>query len=185
MNRFATPAQRRRLFVRSALILCPVLLALGMLSGYASGSGENNPWFAGLVKPALYPPPITFPVVWTILYLLMGVALALVMATPRTHQRALAIAAFVVQFALNLAWSPTFFWAHSIGSALVVIVLLDLALIATIVLFGRVHKPAAWLLAPYLLWSLFATGLNWQLLQDNPAGGRVPGVEAGDALALS
>lgn len=163
-----TAAELKTRFFRWALILAPLVLLLGMLSGYLSQSGEENPWFAALDKPALYPPPIAFPVAWTLLYAMMGTALALVIAGRPSRWRGPAILAFAVQLALNLAWSPAFFAAHEITWALVIILALDVTVIATIVLFGRVSKLAAWLLAPYLAWILFATGLNWQILQDNP-----------------
>ena len=171
MNRFATPAQLRAGFIRWAALLTPLALLLGLISGFAAGSGADNVWFAGLRKPALYPPPILFPIVWTLLYLMMGVALALVVSARRSSVKGWAVFAFVKQFALNLAWSPVFFAAHAIGWALVVILALDASLIATVALFARIDRRAAWLLAPYLAWVLFATGLNWQLFHDTaPAG---------------
>ena len=80
----------------------------------------------------------------------------------------MAIAAFAVQLALNLAWSPLFFAAHQITAALVLLVVLDVAIIITIVLFRKVRPLAAWLLLPYLAWALFATVLNWQFCEANP-----------------
>ena len=179
MKRVATPAQRRQYFYRLALVLCPVLLVAGMVSGYAAGNGGANRWFSLLEKPALYPPTIVFPVVWTALYLLMAVALALVIAAPRSRWQRLAVLIFAAQFALNLAWSPVFFGSHRIAGGLGIILLLDLALIATIVLFARLRMLASWLLALYLVWTLFATGLNWQILRDNPHldGARMHDVE--------
>ena len=183
MNRLATPAQRRTGFRRWALILAPLVLLLGMASGYVSGSGAENPWFAALEKPALYPPPVLFPIVWTLLYLMMGAALALVLAARPSRVRLRATLAFVVQFALNLAWSPVFFAAHQLVWALVVILALDVALLATIALFARVDRRAAWLLVPYLAWALFATGLNWQLWVDNPQAEATSGPVVGAMAA--
>jgi len=168
MNRLAPPAPQRPSVTLSALMLAPLILALGLASAYLSGSAADNAWFATLTKPALYPPPIAFPVVWTALYLLMGIALALVLAAPPTALRRAAVAAFVLQLALNLVWSPVFFGAHQLRAALALILAIDVALIATIVLFARVDRRAALLLAPYLAWTLFASGLAWQLVQDNP-----------------
>ena len=73
-----------------------------------------------------------------------------------------------MQFALNLAWSPLFFGQHQIFAALVLLVVLDIAVIVTIVLFQRVRPVAALLMLPYLAWILFATLLNWQFLVANP-----------------
>jgi len=155
--------------LRRSLLLCiPGVLLLGTLSGVASGSSGDQPWFAALAKPAIYPPGATFGIVWPILYVMMGIALALVAATRTSPHRRAALWAFAVQLALNLAWSPTFFAAHQIGVALAILLALDVALIVTVVLFFRVRQAAGVLLLPYLAWVLFATVLNWQVLQLNP-----------------
>ena len=84
-----------------------------------------------------------------------------------------ALAAFAVQLILNLCWSPLFFAAHQIFAALVLMIVLDIAVIATIVLFGKVRPAAALLLIPYLAWVLFATLLTWEFHAANPgADGR-------------
>ncbi|WP_347301931.1 TspO/MBR family protein [Croceibacterium sp. TMG7-5b_MA50] len=152
------------------LIFCvPGVLLLGTLSGLASGSSADDPWFQALVKPAINPPGATFGIVWPILYVMMGVALALVGASPDSALRRRALAAFAVQLLLNLAWSPTFFAGHRIGLALAILLALDVALIVTLVLFLRVRQAAGVLLLPYLAWVLFAAVLNWRFLQLNPA----------------
>lgn len=179
MNFLASPAQLRASLLRWSLVCVPLCLLLGFLSGKASVSGPDNPWFAALVKPAAYPPPLAFPIVWSALYVLMGLALAMVVAARGARWRSAAVAVFAVQFLLNLAWSPVFFGAHRITGGLVVIALLDLALAATIVLFHRVRPLAAWLLVPYLVWVLFATYLNWAFLEANPA---LDGVDAPAAV---
>ena len=168
MNRLASPAQLRASLLRWALVLVPAVLLLGFVSGEVSGSGADNPWFAALDKPALYPPPIAFPIVWSVLYALIGLAAAIVCSAWGARGRAAAMIAFAFQLALNLAWSPIFFGAHEISAALVVIALLDLAVRATVVLFWKVRRVAGLLLLPYLAWVLFATYLNWQLLVLNP-----------------
>jgi tryptophan-rich sensory protein len=110
-----------------------------------------------------------FPVVWTALYVVMGLALALVCAAWGARWREPAILAFVLQLAANLAWTPVFFGRHEITPALYVIVALDILVIVTIWLFWKVRRVAALLLLPYLAWILFATVLTWQFLQLNPA----------------
>jgi benzodiazapine receptor len=77
---------------------------------------------------------------------------------------------------LNLAWSPLFFGAHQMLAALILLVVLDLAIVITIVVMRRVRPLAAWLMLPYLVWCLFATLLNWQFLEANP-GGQSPAVD--------
>ena len=158
----------RRKLTRWLLLCVPGVLLLGTLSGVASGSSGDQPWFAALAKPAIYPPGAAFGIVWPILYVMMGVALALVVAERAAPRRRAALWAFAVQLALNLAWSPIFFAAHQIGAALAILLALDVALIVTLVLFWRVRRTAGLLLLPYLVWVLFATVLNWQVLQLNP-----------------
>ncbi len=168
MSLLASRGQLRASFVRWALLLVPAVLLAGFLSGQLAGSGPDNPWFASLVKPATYPPPATFGIVWSILYIMMGLAFALICSAWGARGRSLAIAAFLVQLALNLAWTPVFFAAHQITGALVVLVLLVVAVIVTIALFWRIRPVAGALLLPYLAWILFASLLNWQILQLNP-----------------
>lgn len=168
MSELASPAQLRASFLRWALVLVPGIVLLGFLSGTLASSGPDNPWFAGLIKPSLFPPPATFGIVWTILYVLMGLALAMIVSARGAPGRNAAIAAFVVQFLLNLCWSPLFFGAHQISKALYLLVAIDVAVLATVVLFWKVRPRAAMLLLPYLAWVLFATVLNWQFLEANP-----------------
>jgi len=168
MNRLASPAQLRASLLRWSLFLVPAVLLLGFLSGQYAGSTADNPWFAALHKPPIYPPPLAFPIVWTALYALMGVALALVCAAWGARYRAPAVLAFVLQLALNLAWSPLFFGEHQIRIALMVLGALDLAVLLTLVLFWKVRRIAGLLLLPYLAWIAFATVLNWQFLEFNP-----------------
>lgn len=158
----------RASLIRWVLVLVPGVLLLGFLSGQVGQSGPDNPWFAALVKPALYPPPATFGIVWSILYVMMGLSLALVVTARGAPGRRAAIVAFVVQLALNLSWSPLFFAARQITAALVLIVVMAAAIAVTIVLFRRVRPIAAVLLLPYLAWVLFATYLNWAFLDANP-----------------
>lgn len=165
MNRLASPAQLRASFLRWALFTVPLVLLLGFVSGQAGSA--DSPWFAGLAKPAIFPPPATFGIVWSVLYALMGVALALVCAAWGARYRLPAILAFLVQLAINLAWSPVFFALHEISTALGVIIALDVAVLVTVALFWLVRRWAGILLLPYLAWILFATLLNWQFLELN------------------
>ncbi|MDE1467950.1 TspO/MBR family protein [Aurantiacibacter sp. D1-12] len=167
MNRIASPGQLRASLIRWSLFLVPLVMLLGFLAGTVGGDA-NSAWFQSLDKPTTFPPPATFGIVWTILYAMMGLAFAMVCAAWGSRMRTWAIVAFLIQFAINLAWSPVFFGQQQITSALFVILALDVALIATIYLFFQVRKWAGILLLPYLAWALFATLLNWQFLQLNP-----------------
>ncbi|ANU07587.1 TspO/MBR family protein [Paraurantiacibacter namhicola] len=167
MNRLASPAQLRASFFRWALFLVPLVMLLGFLSGQFGGDA-GSAWFQALEKPAIFPPPMWFGIVWSVLYLLMGLSFALVCSAWGARWRGPAIIAFIVQLAVNLAWTPIFFGAHEIGTAFWVIVVLDVLVLLTIWLVWKVRRLAAYLLLPYLAWILFATLLNWQFWQMNP-----------------
>lgn len=177
MTELASKGQLRGSLLRWTLVLVPGVLLLGILSGRAAGGGAGNPWFVALEKPALYPDPAVFSIVWTVLYLLMGLAVAMVASARGARWRTTALAVFALQLALNLAWPPLFFGAHRIVAALALLVALDVALVVTIVLFRLVRPVAALLLLPCLAWLFFATLLNWQLHLANPGadGGTVSG----------
>jgi len=173
MTEIATPLQLRAAFWRWALFCVPGVLLLGFLSGQLAGSGPGNPWFASLAKPAIYPPPGLFGIVWSVLYVLMGLAVAMIGAARGARGRGLALGLFAVQLALNLAWSPVFFGARQITAALVLIIALDIAVLLTIVLFARIRLLASLFLLPYLAWILFATFLTYEFRNANPgADGR-------------
>ena len=96
MTELASPGQLRASLLRWWLFLGPLVLLLGFVSGAVSGSGAGNPWFMGLTKPSLYPPPATFGIVWSLLYLVMGLALAMVVTARGASGRALAVGLFVI-----------------------------------------------------------------------------------------
>lgn len=168
MSEIASAAQLRMSFLRVALVVVPLVLLLGIVSGAASGSSGADPWFAGLAKPAAMPSPAVFPVAWTLLYVLIGFALAMIVAARRAPGRTLAIALFAIQFVLNLAWSPLFFAGHQIGLAFAVVLLMILFTVATILAFARVRPRAAALMLPYLAWICFAAWLTHRIDVLNP-----------------
>ncbi len=174
MQQLASSAQLRASIARWALFTVPLCVGLGFATVRAIGSITDNPWFAPLHKPALYPPPLAFPVVWSILYVMMGLSLALLAAARGARGRGRAIIAFAVQLALNLCWSPVFFLGHQLTIGLAIIAALFIALALTIVLAWRVRRGAALLLLPYLVWVAFAGLLNWQVLHLNPAADGAP-----------
>jgi tryptophan-rich sensory protein len=129
-------------------------------------AGPDSAWFQALEKPALYPPPVVFGIVWTALFTLMGVALWLVWGSD-AEGRQVAIAQFAVQMAFNVAWTPVFFAREALLVALGVIGALWVLVAVTIVAFDRVDRRAAALLVPYLLWVSFAFFLNYRFWQLN------------------
>lgn len=166
MTMLASRGQLRASFIRWALFTVPLVVLLGFLAG-TLGSADSA-WFQNLAKPDIFPEPKWFGIVWTILYVMIGLALALVCAAWGARGRTTALVVFAVHFALNLAWSPVFFGAQQITAALVVIVLIVLTLLVVIALFWRIRKLAAVLLLPYLAWVCFATLLNYEFLRLNP-----------------
>ena len=149
------------------IIAALVIIALGSASGLVSGSGDGNAWFDALAKPNFMPPGWVFPIVWTILYLLMGLALGQILATPPSPARRGAILLFVLQLLLNLAWPSIFFATHRIGLALAVILVLDLVVLAAIAGFRAIRRGAALLLLPYPAWLAIATALNASIWRMN------------------
>ena len=135
-------------------------LALAFVPGVIGSLFPPGDWYAGLAKPALTPPGWVFPIAWTMLYATIGVALYMFLAQTPPGSRRGSLVLFGVQLALNAAWSWLFFGLQAPGIALVEIVVMWLAILATIIAFSRTSRPAALLLVPYLAWVAFATYLN-------------------------
>ena len=168
MTALASKSQLRMSFLRYALFTVPLVLLLGTLSGRLSTAGYGNPWFDALAKPSIMPPGWAFGAAWTLLYILLGLALAMILHARGARGRGLAIGVFVAQLALNYLWSPTFFAMHQVGAALgLILAMLALSIVATI-LFARIRKAAALLMLPYLAWLAFASLLNYRILELNP-----------------
>jgi tryptophan-rich sensory protein len=168
MTELASRGQLRTEFVRWALVLVPGIVLLGLLSSKLAVSGPANPWYAALNHPSIEPPVVAFAIVWPVLYVLMGLAGALIAAARGARGRGLAMGVFAFQLVLNLAWSPLFFGFHQITPALTLMLVLDVMVLATILLFWRLRPSAAWLMLPYLAWIFFATYLNWEFRTANP-----------------
>ena len=149
-----------------------VFVGVALLAGWV-GSLATAPsiptWYAGLEKPSFNPPNSIFPIVWTILYVMMAVAAWLVWRAPASPpQRRAALVLYFVQLVVNVVWSFAFFGAQSPLGGLVVIAILLVAIVATILAFRRISGLAALLLLPYLAWVGFATILNAAIFSLNP-----------------
>lgn len=168
----ASRAQLRMSYLRWALVCVPGILLLGFLSGSGTRVSVAT-WYDRLDKPAFTPPDWVFPVVWPILYVLLGLALAIVLNARGARGRGVAVALFLAQLALNLAWTPVFFGAHQVKAAMLIIAGMIGLTIGTTAAFRRVRPPAAALMVPYLLWIVFAAALNWSILERNPDADRV------------
>jgi translocator protein len=168
VGQIASRSQLRASFLRWAMVTVPLIVFLGFLMGRLSNSGFSNGWFASLARPDWFPPGAVFGIVWTILYAMMGLSLAMILDAKGARKRDVAVGLFVGQLVLNLAWSPLFFAAHQVTAALVLIIATLVMAILTTRAFWRIRPVAAWLLVPYLAWLMFATALNFEMDRLNP-----------------
>ncbi len=138
------------------ILLCE---AVGALSGWLSREGIAI-YNATVSKPPFTPPPWVFPVVWTILFALMGISAARVALSPASKARNWGLNLFIVQLVVNFFWPLIFFNLQAFGFALIWLIILWILVAAVIWLFWKVDKTAAWLLVPYFVWLTFAAILN-------------------------
>ena len=145
--------------ILALVLLVGLCLGVGGLGGAVTAESVTT-WYATLNKPSFNPPNWIFGPVWTALYILMGVAAWRVWRAADRDTARGPLAVFALQLAVNLGWSVAFFGLRNPGLAVVVILLLDLLVLATTLMFRRIDRLAAWLLVPYLAWISFATLLN-------------------------
>ena len=184
MAGLASKSQLRMSFLRYALFSVPALLLLGTLSGALSSSGNSNPWFATLHKPPLMPPGWVFGAVWTLLYILIGLSLAMVLHARGAKNRQKAAGLFGVGIVLNLSCSPVFFAMHRVEAALGIVAAMIVVTVTTILLVWRIRLLAGLLLYPYLAWLMFASLLNYQILMLNPNADRLAPVNVSTDIPL-
>ena len=156
---------------KTALLAVLTNELLGGASGWLSNSGYGNAWFDALEKPGFMPPGWLFGLVWPILYAMLGIAVAMILAEPPSPRRRAALTLFFLQLVLNFAWSPIFFAAHEIALANVVIFIMAGLAAAAAGQFMRIRKAAGLLLIPYLAWLVFAATLNATIQSLNPTAG--------------
>ena len=113
-----------------------------------------------LNKPYLTPPDWIFMPVWVFLYITIAISFILFIRTGNLKEKLFPITVFIIQLALNFAWSPVFFGLENIALALVIILALLLSIGLTMFLFFRYSKASSLILIPYFLWVMFATYLN-------------------------
>lgn len=121
-------------------------------------------WFDSLNKPFLNPPDWLFAPVWIVLYIMMAGSLFLFIGDGMKRGKYLPLTFFLIQLALNLAWSPVFFGMQNILGGFIIIVFMYIFLLLTIITFFKYSKVASLLLIPYLLWISFAAYLNFAFL---------------------
>ena len=134
--------------------------AAGALSGWLSREGSEV-FSQTVTQPPLSPPAILFPIVWTILYALMGIGAARVSLAPPSPQRSRGLNLFIIQLVVNFFWSLIFFNAQAYGFAFLWLLLLWVLVLRMILAFRKVDPLAAWLQIPYLLWLTFAAYLSF------------------------
>lgn len=134
--------------------------AVGILSGILSRSGSEI--FSETVRqPPLSPPAFLFPIVWTILYALMGISAARISMAPDSTDKQRGLNLFIIQLVINFFWSLIFFNAQAYGFAFLWLLLLWVLVLWMIISFNRVDSAAALLQIPYLLWLTFAAYLSY------------------------
>ena len=142
---------------KEEIISLLIPLVGGFLSGLVSMSGIKG--FNSLIKPILTPPGFVFPIVWTILYVLMGISSYLIY-NENDYRSSCCLKLYLINLFVNFLWSPIFFGLNLRLFAFIWILLLDFIVVYMIICFYKVNKKAAYLQIPYLLWILFATYLN-------------------------
>jgi tryptophan-rich sensory protein len=142
----------------------PILLALaiGAFGAFIQTHALES-WYPTLIKSPLTPPNFVFPIVWTLLYIMIGISIGILIY----RQDMSVVRVWLIQLIVNFLWSVTFFAMHSPLLGLITILILDvLALTYTIYAFGR-SRTAGWLFVPYVLWLLFATYLVGYIYLNN------------------
>jgi benzodiazapine receptor len=145
-----------------------IVLVAGSVGTLATLS-QITTWYVALAKPAWTPPNDWFGPIWSTLYILMGIALFLVwrQGLDRRDVR-FAVLIFAVQLILNVLWSVVFFGMHSLLGGFILIMLLWIAILANIIAFYVISKPAGLLLVPYIIWVSIASYLNYSVYLLNP-----------------
>ena len=152
ISRDASPSWRK---------IAAFVVGVVVLGGIVGATNVPDAWYRALAKPAWNPPDWVFGPVWTVLYAMVGYAGARVHALRGASSPLFRL--WVVQMVLNLVWTPIFFSLHSLPLASVEIGLLLAAVIAFVVMAGRVERVSAWLFVPYLAWVGFASVLTWTI----------------------
>lgn len=147
--------------ISKLIISIALCLSAGALGSLFTSSSIPT-WYAALQKPAFNPPSWIFGPVWTLLYIMMGIALYLVWTNKKKSKTAITI--FGIQLALNALWSILFFGLKSPLYAFIDIIALWITILLAIIYFYKTSKTAAYLLIPYILWVSFASVLNFYLM---------------------
>lgn len=152
------------------LISIAIPLGVGIVAGLFTATGIDS-WYEAIKKPEWQPPSYVFGPVWTVLYIMMGIAFYLIWTTPAGKKlKRIAITLWCIQLIFNFFWSFIFFKQHQIDWALGEILVLWFFILLTTIYFFRISRAAGWLMIPYILWVSFASVLTWSIYQLNPGG---------------
>lgn len=147
--------------LKRLIIAVVIPLAVGGLSALISGNISGK--YSDFVQPPLSPPAIVFPIVWTVLYALMGIASYLVYeeSSVKHQKKNDALLFYGIQLFVNFLWSIIFFRFDAYWLAFALIIALVVLVVITMIKFREINKTAFYLLIPYIIWLLFATYLNF------------------------
>lgn len=148
------------------IVFILISLGVGVLAALLS-SGGTQLYNSSLAKPPLSPPAVVFPIVWTVLYTLMGISAARIWLSPESAERRRGLNIYIAQLIVNFFWSLIFFNAQAFGFAFFWLLLLWVLILWMILTFYKTDKLAALLQIPYLLWVSFAGYLNFMIWQLN------------------
>jgi len=158
---------KRRKHIKKISITVLICLVVGGVGAVATQSSVST-WYMTIEKPAFTPPNWLFGPVWTVLYILMGIAAGLVWIKGFYHKWVkVALYHFGFQLLFNGMWSVIFFGMQKPFLGLLAIIVLFILIILTIKWFTVVDRRASWLMVPYALWVLFATALNFEIWRLN------------------
>jgi len=158
-------ARSRTAEIAGLALFLALCLGIGWLGG-AVTTASMKTWYAELTKPFFSPPDEVFGPVWTVLYVLMGIAAWRIWRVADRETARGPLAMFALQLALNLGWSVAFFGLQRAGAAVAVILVLEVAVVTTALAFRPIDRIAALLLVPHILWVAFVMALNiaiWRL----------------------
>ena len=128
---------------------------------------KDSFWYYSLNKSPLTPPAWVFPVIWTVIYVLIALSFFFYVRDGFSRDKIPAVIIFFIQLLLNFCWSPVYFGLHNVELAFWIIILLIIFVLINIILFYKKSRAAAYLLIPYFLWIIFAAYLNFEIVMLN------------------
>jgi translocator protein len=174
MSELASKSQLRWAILRAAAVIVPLTVMLGGLASNLAG-GDQSGWYMTLQRPDWAPAADTFGIVWFILYLMIGLATAIIWYARGNPLRTAALVLFAFQLVLNIAWTPVFFGMKAMLPGTLLAVALLISALVTLVVFWRVRTSAGLLMVPYVAWLTLAAFLSYSLWQMNPDAGAPQG----------